>query len=70
MQRLTRDQVTKSSQSVRSARKRTGHVFEKIHPRASGSNLINYERLGKTPRMLLAMARMKYLPFRNKELQT
>lgn len=63
-------QATKSGRSVRSARKRTGHVFEKIHLVASGSSTINHERPGKIPRTLLAMARSRYPMFWTRQLPT
>jgi hypothetical protein len=62
--------ATKPSRFVRSARKRTGHVFEKIRPIALGSSTINRERPRKTRKMLLPMTKMQYLPFRKTELQT
>lgn len=69
MQPLTREQATKSSRSVRSARKKTGHAFEEIHPIASESSLIKYERTGRNARMLLALTKMKDLTCQSAELQ-
>jgi hypothetical protein len=55
---------------VGNAKKRTGHVYEKAHPIASESDRINQDRLGKTPKMLLAMIVMTCHTFRSTELQT
>jgi hypothetical protein len=55
---------------VDSARKRTGRAFEKSHPIVSESSIIEYERPGKSPRILLTMAMMKCHTLWNMELQT
>jgi hypothetical protein len=55
---------------VGSARKRTGHAFEKSHPIVSESSIIKYERPGKSPRILLTMTVMKCHTLWNTEMQT